>query len=435
VLKYFYFVLISISLNVLSDIILYSPEINTNSNDERVIELKIKNANVKDSEIFINEYKSEDIIDDNLIKYTLLENFDDYQTFKIVLSSNYFEDYFSFQINIKDKLKKDIFIFLPSKSRGSQASQEITITNQSLSNVSQNDISNINEVSTNTEVVQKIYEAEDISTMWSLATEIKQGLNDISIYQIMWSIYLGNKSAFIDNNINLIRSDIDIQIPNISEMENISFEIARNSILDMNTSFSSSFKTASRSLLVLTAPKVVENQINTEEILEKTEDVSQFTFDDISDPKTLIENNTKEISLGIENDTAQELISKTKESAEVQNDKSFELMDILFISLVSVLSGILLALIYIQYNNYKNGKKILYDFEEAVDDDKTEFGIPDGLSINNNRDQQQFDLAVTYFEMKDYDASKNILNYLIKESKDEEIKSLSSNLLSKINQE
>ena len=56
-LKYFYFVLISISLNVLSDIILYSPEINTNSNDERVIELKIKNANVKDSEIFINEYK------------------------------------------------------------------------------------------------------------------------------------------------------------------------------------------------------------------------------------------------------------------------------------------------------------------------------------------------------------------------------------------
>ena len=434
-LKYFYFVLISISLNVLSDIILYSPEINTNSNDERVIELKIKNANVKDSEIFINEYKSEDIIDDNLIKYTLLENFDDYQTFKIVLSSNYFEDYFSFQINIKDKLKKDIFIFLPSKSRGSQASQEITITNQSLSNVSQNDISNINEVSTNTEVVQKIYEAEDISTMWSLATEIKQGLNDISIYQIMWSIYLGNKSAFIDNNINLIRSDIDIQIPNISEMENISFEIARNSILDMNTSFSSSFKTASRSLLVLTAPKVVENQIDTEEIREKTEDVSQVSFDEINDPETLIESNTKEISLGIENDTAQELISKTKESAEVQNDRSFELMDILFISLVSVLSGILLALIYIQYNNYKNTKKIQYDFEEAVDDNKTEFGMPDGLSINNNRDQQQFDLAVTYFEMKDYDASKNILNYLIKESKDEEIKSLSSNLLSKINQE
>ena len=66
-LKYFYFVLISISLNAHSDVILYSPEINTNSNDERVIELKIKNANAKDSEIFINEYKSEDIIDDNLL--------------------------------------------------------------------------------------------------------------------------------------------------------------------------------------------------------------------------------------------------------------------------------------------------------------------------------------------------------------------------------
>ena len=133
-----------------------------------------------------------------------------------------------------------------------------------------------------------------------------------------------------------IRSDIDIQIPKISEMENISFEIARNSILDMNTSFSSSFKTASRSLLVLTAPKVVENQLDSEEIQEKTEDVNQFTFDETSDPETLIEINTKEISLGIENDTAQELISKTKESAEVQNDRSFELLDILFLSLIHI---------------------------------------------------------------------------------------------------
>ena len=66
------------------------------------------------------------------------------------------------------------------------------------------------------------------------------------------------------------------------------------------------------------------------------------------------------------------------------------------------------------------------------------FGYKSYLSSQNNLQlelSRQFDLAVTYFEMKDYDASKNILNYLIKESKDEEIKSLSSNLLSKINQE
>ena len=66
------------------------------------------------------------------------------------------------------------------------------------------------------------------------------------------------------------------------------------------------------------------------------------------------------------------------------------------------------------------------------------FGYKSYLSSQNSAQlelSRQFDLAVTYFEMKDYDASKNILNYLIKESKDEEIKSLSSNLLSKINQE
>ena len=430
-LKYFYFVLISISLNVLSDIILYSPEINTNSNDERVIELKIKNANVKDSEIFINEYKSEDIIDDNLIKYTLLENFDDYQTFKIVLSSNYFEDYFSFQINIKDKLKKDIFIFLPSKSRGSQASQEITITNQSLSNVSQNDISNINEVSTNTEVVQKIYEAEDISTMWSLATEIKQGLNDISIYQIMWSIYLGNKDAFLDNNINLIRKDLDVVVPPMADMQNISYQFAKDSILKMNISFAENFSTATRSLLVLTAPKVIEEIEQIKEI-EPFKDEEAMTFvNDSSNPKDIIEQNTRQVSLGIENETVKELVDIVEEIDSEKND-NFELFDLIFISLISLASGGLLALIFIQLRNMKSSKTLEYDFDEAKDDKSMLSSIPQGLSIENNKDQQQFDLAVTYFEMNDQENAEKILADLIRVSKSNEIKTAATNLLKKL---
>jgi hypothetical protein len=31
----------------------------------------------------------------------------------------------------------------------------------------------------------------------------------------MWSIYLGNKEAFINENINLIRKDIDIFVPEL----------------------------------------------------------------------------------------------------------------------------------------------------------------------------------------------------------------------------
>ena len=67
-----------------------------------------------------------------------------------------------------------------------------------------------------------------------MAEKIKGNNSDISIYQIMWSIYLGNKEAFINENINLIRKDIDIYVPETSEIENISYQFAKDSILDIS---------------------------------------------------------------------------------------------------------------------------------------------------------------------------------------------------------
>ena len=75
----------------------------------------------------------------------------------------------------------------------------------------------------------------------------------------MWSIYLGNKEAFLNENINLIRKDIDIIVPSNTQIENVSYEIARDSILRMNESFSQSLKSASKSLLILTAPKIIDD--------------------------------------------------------------------------------------------------------------------------------------------------------------------------------
>ena len=59
--------------------------------------------------------------------------------------------------------------------------------------------------------------------------------------------------------------------------------------------------------------------------------------------------------------------------------------------------------------------------------------MPSGLSIENNKDQQQFDLAVTYYEMNNMKDAKSILDNLIKNSEDEVIKTASSNLLDKLN--
>ena len=80
-----------------------------------------------------------------------------------------------------------------------------------------------------------------------MAKNIKGTNDDISIYQVMWSIYLGNKEAFINDNINLIRQDIDIIVPAINEIESISYQLAKDSILNMNKSFAEGFSSSSKS--------------------------------------------------------------------------------------------------------------------------------------------------------------------------------------------
>ena len=92
-----------ISLNIFADIRLSSPQIKLDSQDQRVIEIKIQDANIKDGDIFLNQYKSNEPINEADITYTLIENFGSYQTFTIVLSEQYLEDYFSFKLRIKDK--------------------------------------------------------------------------------------------------------------------------------------------------------------------------------------------------------------------------------------------------------------------------------------------------------------------------------------------
>ena len=423
------FFLIS-SFNLYGEILLSSPKTSLNSQDQRVIEFKIQNESIKDNDLFLYEYKTNNPINESDIAYTLLEDFGEYQLFKVILSEKYQEDYFSLTIEIKNEFTKDVFIFLPSKLR-SYNSQPINIENKQIPRSTAEEIIQTKEITKETPPEQ-IIKGSEITTVWSMAEKIKGNYSDISIYQIMWSIYLGNKEAFINENINLIRKDIDIYIPETSEIENISYQFAKDSILDMNTSFSRSFSNASKSLLVLTAPELPKED-NEEKIIEASkEENSDATLESISNPKDFIKENTKELSLTVENETVKEFINQT-EDLETERDNNFEIFDLIFISLISLASGALLALIFIHLRNIKNLKEQEYDFEEAKDDDSLLSGLPKGLSIENNEDQQQLDLAAIYIEMDDQENAKKILSNLVKNSDSDQIKNEASNLLSKIN--
>ena len=435
-LRHLLLFLIFSSTNIFADILLSSPKIKLNAQDQRVIELKIQNADLRDGDILLKEYKTDNIIDETNIDYTLINSFDSYQIFTIALSKDYDEDYFSFKISIKDSFSKDIFIFLPSKIRNfyqenpDKKTYETITPKKIESNKQPVSISKIQSKPSNSE--PQILKASEITTVWSMAKKIKGSNENISIYQIMWSIYLGNKEAFLNENINLIRKDIDIIVPSNTQIENVSYEIARDSILRMNESFSQSLKSASKSLLILTAPKIIDDveETNNNEIKE---DASQVSFDENIDPKTLIEENTRQISIGLENEALDNLLDEEIQSSN-QEQNSFEVFDIIFISLISLASGALLALIFIQLRNIRNSKNIEYDFEEALDDNSILSSMPSDLSIENNKDQQQFDLAVTYYEMNDKSSAKNILTNLIKDTEDDEIKTASQALLIKVDQ-
>jgi len=439
VLRYIYLLAISFSVHINSDIFVSSPKIKLNADQQRLIELKIENTKISDSDVTLFKYKTNELIDTNDITYTLIQDYEDYYTFTIALSESYLQDYFSFKINIKDEYIKDIFIFLPSKIRNiyqiespNTHKQKPLISNQQeLVQTNSATLIEIEEPFIDIqEEEQTIIKGSEITTIWSMAKEIKGKNDDVSIYQIMWSLYLGNKDAFINENINLVRKDIDILVPKMTDIKDVSYQIAKDSISAMNESFSNSFSDAAKSLLVLTAPQTPEIKEDID-ISNIEEEPTFISFDQPENPEAFIEQNTKQITLGIENEVLDKLIDE-KDDSTTNEDVTFEIFDLLFIGLISLASGILLAFIFIYLRSMKNSKSIQYDFEEAYDDEFNSSSMPSGLSIENNANQQQLDLAITYFEMNDLDNAKKLLKDLLN-SDDAEIQKASKKLLDKFN--
>ena len=446
-MKYLLATLIFLTSFVSANNLISSPKISINDNGLRVIELNIKESNIDDNDIKLFEYKSEDVLDKNKIAYTLLLDNDKFSRFSIVLSETYTSDYFSFKLRVKDNIAKDIFIFLPSKARFEKPLSINNTVKESINSLSSSNneeiISKLEDEEIKEEVLlgesvqqeEKVISAGEIKTMWSLATDIAKTNGDLSIYQIMWSIYLGNPNAFLDENINLVRSDVDIVIPSYQTMQANSPVEAKNAIVKMNQAFSLDFKKSSKSLLTLTAPKISkleEAKIITEEEKEQREAVSIDS--DSSSPEDIISKNTSTLTFNAENEVIEDLtkIADSVDKTDLQEESSgIELVDLLFVAAISVICGVLLALIFIQLN--KNRKKaIVYDFDEAPSSGPETTALPSGLSIKNNEDEQELDLASTYIEMGELDQANAILQNLLKKSENENLKDKVKELITSI---
>ena len=447
-MKYLLVTLIFLTSFVSANNLISSPKISINENGLRVIELNIKESNIDDNDIQLFEYKSEEILDKNKIAYTLLLDNNSFSKLSIVLSETYSSDYFSFKLRVKDNLAKDIFIFLPSKARYENPLSINDPVKESINTLSRSTNQEITLESEDKEIEkevildeivqqeEKVILAGEIKTMWSLATDIAKTNGDLSIYQIMWSIYLGNPNAFLNENINLVRSDVDIVIPSYQAMQANSPVEAKNAIVKMNQAFSLDFKKSTKSLLTLTAPKISKLEeakiIPEEEKEEQTKSVSINT--DLSSPEDIISKNTSTLTFNAENEVIEDLtkIADSVESTDLQEEPSgIKLIDLLFVAAISVICGVLLALIFIQLN--KNRKQaIVYDFDEAPSSGPETTALPSGLSIKNNEDEQELDLASTYIEMGELDQANAILQNLLNKSENENLKDKARELITSI---
>ena len=370
--------------------------------DENAIQIIISinsTEEIDKSDISIFEYQTSSSIKDSLFNLSLSRvNISEYN-----LSFEKLKDtdtpYALFTIEIKDN-RKDFFIFLSDDSYTSILQNETV-------EVSSPQI--IEEEKPSNEIVIL---ADEITTVWSMAESLNY--DDLSIYQVMWSIFENNRCAFIDDNINLIRNDMDILIPELQSIREIDKSYAKFSIremIDTNT-----FET--QQMLTLVAPEpeaIIEQEIEvTQE--EKTQNFDiQNQEQTTLDPQAIIESQTRIIEI------------ERNEEIEILNEEinsGLNILQLLIVSLVSLAVGFLIAIFLIKRN-------LVTAKNESKPDDALS-SMPKGLSIKNDPFIQQFDLAITLYEMKDYEKAKILLDEIIDKAKNQKLIQQAVDLRSKI---
>ena len=370
--------------------------------DENAIQIVISinsSEEIYKSDISIFEYQTSSSIKDSLFNLSLTrENISEYN-----LSFEKLKDtespYALFTIKIKEN-RKDFFIFLSDDSYTS------TLQNESTDVFSPQIIE---EEETYSELVIL---ADEITTVWSMAKSLNY--DDLSIYQVMWSIFENNRDAFIDDNINLIRNDMNILVPEFESIREIDKSYAKFSIremIDTNT-----FET--QQMLTLVAPEpeaVIDQEI---EVIQE-EKIQNFDIQNQEqtalDPQAIIESQTRIIEI------------ERNEEIEISNEEinsGENILQLLIVSLVSLAVGFLIAIFLIKRNSVtaKN---------ESKSDDAL-LSMPKGLSIKNDPFIQQFDLAITLYEMKDYEKAKILLDEIIDKAKNQKLIQQAVDLRSKI---
>ena len=434
--------------------IIGSPEVSINTSGNYLISIQINNLpSLNENDIELNDFKSNDPLSETALEYLLFEDMDVFKRLTLALPANFQDTYFSFRLRAGDQISKDIFIFLPQNTLKEQSPRELSfklpakkiygkpqrydieaaiagesdtgfIEPAKSSQLSSKPDETIPSPFPSLELSPKAVKSENIETMWSVAQSVRDNY-EASIYQIMWAFYLENPNAFIDENINLVRNDVDLVMPSSDLVMSTENNDARQSI-----NFMSSLPTKSATIsgrqLILTAPE--KPQIKLEEIGksdalnldDKASEISDTSMNKNSNlsGSEIIEKNTSIISLSASEANLTEVTTGSS--------RAFQLKDLIWVALLSLILGFVIAFVLIRLNRKPSFTKTAVE-EEFQQDDSAIF--QSNLSITNDIETQELDLVRTYIDMNDWKNAEMILEKLLSSSTNPSILSAAKELL------
>jgi len=434
--------------------IIGSPEVSINTSGNYLISIQINNLpSLNENDIKLNDFKSNDPLPETALEYLLFEDMDVFKRLTLALPFNFQDTYFSFRLRAGNQTSKDIFIFLPQNTLKEQSPRELSfklpakkiygkpqrydiqaaiagesdtgfIEPAQSSQLSSEPDETIPSTLTSLALSPKAVKSENIETMWSVAQSVKDNY-DASIYQIMWAFYLENPNAFIDENINLVRNDVDLVMPSSDLVMSTENNDARQSI-----NFMSSLPTKSATIsgrqLILTAPE--KPQITLEEIGrsdalnldDKASEISDTSMNKNSNlsGSEIIEKNTSIISLSASEANLTEV--------STGSSRAFQLKDLIWVALLSLILGFVIAFVLIRLNRKPSFTKTAVEDEFQQDDSAI---FQSNLSITNDIETQELDLVRTYIDMNDWKNAEMILEKLLSSSTNPSILSAAKELL------
>ena len=433
--------------------IIGSPEVVINNSGNYLISIQINNLPLlSENDIELNDFKSNDPLSDKALDYLLFEDMDVFKRLTIALPVNFQDTYFSFRLRVGKQTSKDIFIFLPQNTLKEQSPKTLSfklpakkiygepqrydiqaaIAGDSEKSVIEpmesSQLPNALEKKSpstllSLEITPKTVDRENIETMWSVAQSVQDNY-DASIYQIMWAFYLENPNAFINENINLVRNDVDLMMPSSDLVMSTSNQDARQSINFMS-SLPRKAATISGRQLILTAPEKPKVQLeessnnNNLDLDTKVSEIINSKENSNLPGSEIIEKNTSIILL----DASETALAK--ESTD--SSKTFQLKDIISVALLSLILGFVIAFVLIRLNRKPSFTTRVAVEEDFQQDDSTIF--QSNLSITNDIETQELDLVRIYIDMSDWENAEVILKKLLSSSTNPAILSAAKELL------